>query len=154
MKSYEVLRDAADKVGVKALAARLHLSTALVYKWCQDPGTQEPSGSGARNPLDRLREIYDATQHEELINWLCNIGGGFFVRNPEAEPTALEEQVLQTTQRFVMDFGNMLAAVSRSIENDGQITEEEADQIRQLWEKLKTQAERFVVACERGMYKF
>jgi hypothetical protein len=32
MHSWEVLRDAADRIGVKALAARLKLSTALVYK--------------------------------------------------------------------------------------------------------------------------
>ena len=36
MRSHEVLREAAEKIGVKALAARLRLSPALVYKWCED----------------------------------------------------------------------------------------------------------------------
>jgi hypothetical protein len=53
----------------------------------------------------------------------------------------------------VEDFGELLTAVSSSIENDGQITPEEADRIRQTWESLKTEAERFVVACERGIYR-
>lgn len=152
MKSWEVLREAADRIGVKALAARLNLSTALVYKWCQEPPKDDPSGSGARNPLDRLREIIDATGDPRVINWLCNAASGFFVKNPEVEPGETEEQLLTTTQRVVIDFGDLLATVSRSIEDDGQISESEADHIRQAWEALKTKAECFVVACERGMY--
>ena len=60
--------------------------------------------------------------------------------------------MLGTTQRVVEDFGELLTDISRSIENDGLITRPEAEKIRQAWEKLKSHAERFVVACERGMY--
>ncbi len=153
MKSWEVLREAADRIGVKALAARLNLSTALVYKWCQEPPREDPGGSGARNPLDRLKEIADATGDPRVINWLCSAAGGFYVRNPDVMPGQTEEQLLSTTQRVVMDFGDLLSAVSRSIEDDGQISGQEADRIREAWETLKTQAECFVVACERGMYR-
>lgn len=152
MKSWEVLREAADRIGVKALAARLNLSTALVYKWCQESPKDDPGGSGARNPLDRLREIIDATEDPRVINWLCNAADGFFVQNPDVDPGATEEQLLTTTQRVVVDFGDLLATVSRSIEDDGQISSSEADHIRQAWETLKTKAECLVVACERGMY--
>ncbi|RMF72631.1 MAG: hypothetical protein D6744_16645 [Planctomycetota bacterium] len=152
MKSWEVLREAADRIGVKALAARLNLSTALVYKWCQESPRDEPGSSGARNPLDRLKEIYDATQDANVINWICHEAGGFFVRNPTVEPGEAEENLLATTQRMVIDFGDLLAAISRSIENDGQITADEADHIRRAWESLKTKAECLVVACEQGMY--
>jgi hypothetical protein len=152
VKSWEVLREAADRIGVKALAARLNLSTALVYKWCQEPARDDPSGSGARNPLDRLKEIADATEDARVINWLCIASGGFYVKNPEVDPGETEEHLLSTTQRVVMDFGDLLATVSRSIEDDGQISRSEADHIRQSWETLKTMGECFVVACERGMY--
>ena len=152
VKSWEVLREAADKIGVKALAAKLNLSTALVYKWCQENPRDEPGSSGARNPLDRLKEIYDATGDPDVINWLCNAADGFFVQNPTVVPGQEEENLLATTQRMVIEFGNMLSAISRSIENDGQITADEADHIRQAWEKLKCKAEMFVVACEQGMY--
>jgi len=151
VKSWEVLREAADRIGVKALAGRLNLSTALVYKWCQEPARDDPGGSGARNPLDRLREICDATEDPRVINWLCNAVGGFFVQSPEVAKDT-EEELLATAQRMVTDFGDLLVAVSRSIEDDGQISGEEADHIRQAWENLKTKAECFVVACERGMY--
>lgn len=152
MKSWEVLREAADKIGVKALAARLNLSTALVYKWCQDWDKEDPGASGARNPLDRIKEIHEATEDPRVINWICGHAGGFFVENPHVDPADQEGTLLLTTQRVVEDFGKLLAAVSQSIENDGQITADEADHIRQVWEQLKTQAESFVVGCERGLY--
>lgn len=152
MKSWEVLREAADRIGVKALAARLNLSTALVYKWCQEPPGEDPGGSGARNPLDRLREIYAATEDQRVINWLCNAAGGFFVPNPPVSPGGAEQDLLATTQRMVADFGDLLGAVSRSLEDDHRISVHEAERIRQSWETLKCTAECFVVACERGMY--
>lgn len=152
MKSWEVLRDAADKIGVKALAAKLNLSTALIYKWCQENPREDPSSSGARNPLDRVQTIYEATQDARVINWLCHEAGGFFVRNPAVEPEQLGIGMLGTTQRMVVHFGNMLSAISRSVENDGQISADEAEHIREAWEALKAKAEQFVVACEQGLY--
>ncbi len=153
VKSWEVLRDAADRVGVKALAAKLNLSTALVYKWCQEAPQEDPNASGARNPLDRLREIYEVTGDDAVINWLCHTAGGFFVKNPRVEPGDREENLLSTTQRVVEEFGNMLTTISRSVENDGQICDQEADKIRLSWERLKSQGEKFVMASEKGLYK-
>lgn len=152
MKSHEVMQFAIDRIGVKALAARLNLSTAMVYKWCQESPQEDPTSSGARNPLDRIREIYVATQDPRLINWLCHEAGGFFVQNPEVPPATADAQLLATTHRVVDEFGQMLTAVSSSVENDGRISRDEADRIRQCWENLKTTAERFVIACERGLY--
>ena len=152
MKSWEVLREAAEKVGVKALAAKLGLSSALVYKWCQESGKEDPGASGARKPLDRIKEIYDITRDPRVINWICSAGDGFFVKNPVVAPGTSEANLLGTTQRVVEDFGELLTAVSGSIQNDGQISPEEAERIRQYWESLKTTAECFAVACERGIY--
>lgn len=152
MKSWELLREATDRVGVKAVAGRLNLSTALVYKWCQEPPGDDPDGSGARNPLDRLRTLYEATEDPRLINWMCNVADGFFVPNPYVQPGEREEQLLGTTQRVVEDFGRLLSDISHSIENDGLIMPDEAEHIRRSWERLKSQAECFVAACEQGLY--
>jgi len=152
VKSWEILREATERVGVKAVAARLNLSSALVYKWCQEPPCDDPDGSGARNPLDRLKTLYDATQEPRLINWMCSAADGFYVPNPKVEPGEQEELLLGTTQRVVRDFGDLLSNISRGIEDDGLITADEAETIRQSWERLKSQAECFVVACERGLY--
>ncbi len=152
MKSWEVLQAATERVGVKAVAAKLNLSPALVYKWCQQAQQDDPDSSGARNPLDRVRAIYEITRDPLVVNWLCNAADGFFVQNPRPDPRGQDAQLLGSTQRVVEEFGELLATVSRSYENDGRITSEEADRIRQSWEELKSQAECFVLACERGLF--
>lgn len=153
MKSWEVLRSASADIGIKALAAKLNLSQALVYKWCQEPPSEEfPDASGARNPLDRVSAIYQATRDPAVINYLCRVADGFFVANPEAQPTAPEERLLNSTQRMVHEFSGLLTEISNGYEDDGLISEAEADRIRQSWERLKSQAEQFVVSCEQGVY--
>ncbi len=152
MKSCEVLKTAADTIGVKALAGKLNLSPALVYKWCQESNKEDPDSSGARNPLDRLAEIVQATGDERVVNWLCHEAGGFFVHNPRAHDGDNETELLRRTQALVKEFSELLSTVTRSIEDDGQIEDKEADLIRREWETLKTTAESFVVACETGCY--
>jgi len=155
MESWQLLSQAISRVGVKTVAARLKLSSALVYKWCQPPPSPEqPDRSGARNPLDRLRIVLELTGDTRIVNWLCNAVGGFFVANPPPADGLPEEELLGATQRVVEDFSEVLRQISRSIENDGRITLDEADLIRQSWEQLKGRAEQFVVACERGQYSF
>ena len=152
MKSCEILKTAADTIGVKALAGKLNLSPALVYKWCQDSNKDDPDSSGARNPLDRLAEIVQATGDEKVVNWLCHEAGGFFVHNPREHGGDNETELLRQTQVLVKEFSELLSTVTRSIEDDGQIEDKEADLIRGKWETLKTTAESFVVACETGCY--
>ena len=152
MKSCEILKTAADTIGVKALAAKLSLSPALVYKWCQDSNKEDPDSSGARNPLDRLAEIVQATGDEKVVNWLCHEAGGFFVHNPRAHDGDNETELLRRTQALVKEFSELLSTVTSSIEDDGQIEDKEADLIRRAWETLKITAESFVVACETGCY--
>jgi hypothetical protein len=153
MRSHEVLRRASDTIGVKALAAVLKLSPALVYKWCQEWDPQDPDAGGARNPLDRIADIVRATGDREVINWLCNEGGGFFVTNPSEPRPSLSTELLMNTQRLVTEFSTLLGAVTRSIEDDGLIAPAEADRIRRAWEPLKATVEAFTVACERGLYR-
>lgn len=152
MRSNEVLREAADVVGVKALASELRLSPALIYKWCQEADPKNPDTSGTRNPLDRLREIVQVTGHTPVVGWLCREAGGFFVHNPEEQCKDIDTDLLQSTQYLVMAFSRLLREVSESVADDGAIEPDEADRIRSGWERLKTTAETFVVACERGFY--
>lgn len=153
MRSYEVLRDATERVGVKALAAELRLSPALVYKWCEASEVEDPDGSGTRNPLDRIRDIVRVTGEVSVVTWLCHEAGGFFVYNPEANSRDIDADLLQSTQHVVSAFSRLLDEVGRSVADDGAICAAEADRIRANWEKLKTVAETFVVACERGTYR-
>ena len=153
MRSNEVLREAAETVGVKVLAGKLRLSPALIYKWCQEANPGDPDTSGTRNPLDRLREIIEVTGHIPVVNWLCHEADGFYVHNPEAACEDIDADLLQSTQHLVMAFSRLLKEVSESVADDGAIEPDEADRIRADWERLKTTAETFVVACERGVYR-
>jgi len=151
-RSDEVIKKAADTVGVKALAAELKLSQALVYKWCQEHDTSDPDSSGARNPLDRLAQMYHLTGDMDLVNWLCHEAGGFFCPNPSAKVEDPSTELLMGTQQLVKEFSDMLEEVSRSIANDGLIEPAEAQRIRRHWETLKRVSERFVVSAERGVF--
>ncbi len=152
MQSYEVLREAVEEVGAKALAAELRLSPALVYKWCQAFDRDDPDASGARNPLDRLADIVRLTGSRNVVNWLCHEAHGFFVSNPQMTAADVETELLVNTQKLVREFSRLLTTVTRSIEDDGRIEPTEADRIRRCWERLKCSAEAFTVACEQGMY--
>jgi len=155
MKSYEVIRNAVDEIGVKAVAAALKVSPALVYKWCEPPAEQDdPDQSGAKNPLDRVREMYLLTKDIHLVRFLCNQAGGFFVANPVPElRKSVNEAIFNETREMVRDFSELLDAVTESVEDDARIDVSEADQIRQKWEDLKACVERFVLSCEKGHYK-
>jgi hypothetical protein len=153
MRSFEVLREAADKVGVKMLAAKLRVSPALVYKWCEEADLSDPDASGTLNPLDRLREIVQLTGHIPVVNWLCQQADGFFVYNPAKVSSDIDKDLLHSTQHLVQAFSHLLNEVSESVTDDSAIDPGEAERIRQDWEQLKTTAETFVVACEKGIYR-
>lgn len=154
MKSYEVIREAVQEPGVKAVAAALKVSAALVYKWCE-PTPEDDAGeqSGAKNPLDRVRDLYMNTRDIRLIRWLCNEAGGFYVGNPAPDVGRTADQTLFVASRqMVRDFSALLDAVTASVEDDSSVDRQEADIIRQKWEDLKMQVEKFVISCERGLY--
>ncbi len=154
MKSHEVIRQAVDEPGVKTVAAALRVSPALVYKWCEPPADVDgPDQSGARNPLDRVREMYLLTRDIRLVRWLCNEAGGFFCANPVPELRKnLDAAIFSETRGMMRDFSELLDVITESTEDDPGIDPDEADLIRQRWEDLKACAEKFVVACEKGHY--
>ena len=154
MKSYDVIQKAVDEPGVKAVAAALKVSQALIYKWCEPPAdTEDPEQSGAKNPLDRVREMYALTKDIRLIRWLCNEAGGFFVANPDLElRKSFDEAIFGETRDMVRDFSELLDTITESAESPPGIIASEADQIREKWEDLKACVERFVIACEKGVY--
>lgn len=154
MESYEVLRDALDKVGAKAVAQSMSLSYSTVSKWGEVPPQEGEKGSGSRNPLDRVCRLYEATEHLPLIEWLCSRAGGFFVENAPADKCQdVAREFVARTREMVRSFYKLLEVVSESYENDGIIDQQESDQIRTEWNKLKSTVESFVHACEDGYYR-
>ncbi|OGV59990.1 MAG: hypothetical protein A2283_10570 [Lentisphaerae bacterium RIFOXYA12_FULL_48_11] len=148
MNSHEILKQSIDKVGVKAVAASMNLSPAMVYKWCEPK--ESPDDGGALNPLDRLVQLYDVTHDVAPAEWLCQKTNGFRVDNPR-KGGQKRKIMLDSTQTIVKEFSHLLQAVSESYSNDNKIDFEEAKRIRKEWEALKVVAESFVISCEEGL---
>ena len=145
MESYEIVKGAFKNCSPKEIASELGVSLSLVYKWAQE---QSESGSGSRNPLDRLLEIIRLTQEERIIEWLCERCNGYFVRNP---PSSCEQgfEVLPATNEIVSQFSSLLSRISQAA-LDSSITLDEAQEIREQWDRLKCFGEGFVRCCEEG----
>ncbi|MBN8457196.1 MAG: hypothetical protein J0M04_05075 [Verrucomicrobia bacterium] len=148
MDSNEVLKEALKKTSPKAVAAELGISLSLVYKWTE-PACED--GSGSRNPLDRLQKVIDLSGDMGIVEWLCQQNGGHFVRNPRVDGNGIEH-VLTATQEIISQFSELLSHISAAA-IDQSIEKEEAEEIREVWDKLKSYAEGFVVCCEKGNFE-
>lgn len=151
MKSHEVIKQAISNDSVKTIAARMGLSTSLVYKWCEEPSLDEdPDQSGARNPLDRVAELHRLTGDSAIVSWICEHANGFFVENPKnIRPDEVVSSILISTQGMIKEFSDLLDEISRAI-RDGKVNPVESERIRREWEQLKGKAETFVIRCEQG----
>ena len=148
MESYEIFKEAFKKSSPKEIASELGVSLSLVYKWAQE---QSETGSGSRNPLDRLLEIIRLTKEERIIEWLCERSDGYFVRNPKSSCDQGFE-VLPATNEIVSQFSNLLSRISQAA-LDSSITQDEAQEIREQWDRLKCFGEGFVRCCEEGDFE-
>jgi hypothetical protein len=148
MESHDVLKRAMQKTTPKAVAAELGVSLSLVYKWAEKP---TELGSGSRNPLDRLLQIMDISGDTGIVEWLCRQQGGHFVKDPDVGPHHVDH-VLPAIQEIISCFSDLLNEISDAAA-DQSVTKEEAIEIRQVWDKLKSYAEGFVRRCENGDFK-
>ena len=148
MESYEIFKEAFKNSSPKEIASELGVSLSLVYKWAQE---QSETGSGSRNPLDRILEIIRLTKEERIIEWLCEHNDGYFVRNQESSCEKGFE-VLPATNEIVAQFSSLLSRISRAA-RDNSITQDEAQEIRQQWDRLKCYGEGFVRCCEEGDFE-
>jgi len=148
MESHEVLKEAFEKTSPKALASDLGVSLSLVYKWGQE---QSEIGSGSRNPLDRLLGIIKSTGDLQILRWLCEESGGYFVTNPQSHCEKGFE-VLPATSEILVQFSTMINKISEAA-LDQSIDGNEAAEIRMIWDVLKGFTEGFVMCCEEGDFE-
>lgn len=148
MESHEILKNAFTKTSPKAISSELGVSLSLVYKWAQE---QSSTGSGSRNPLDRVLKIIELTEDPAIMQWLCARSGGYFVRNPSSDCEKGFEYLPATTE-IVAQFSLLLSRISQAAFDDS-IDTEESMLIREQWDKLKCYAEGFVRCCEEGDFE-
>lgn len=149
-KSHEVLKGAITQCGAKSIAADMGVSQSLIYKWCQPSDGDEASGTD--NPLDRLLEICQLTGDDSAVDWLCQQTGSFRIKNPNEGEKTMNESVFGNTQTILKEFSDVLRVVTESYDCGQRIDREEAARIRKEWEELKSIGERFVCACEQGIF--
>ncbi|MDP6858516.1 MAG: hypothetical protein QF426_01730 [Verrucomicrobiales bacterium] len=145
MKSHEVIKESCKKRGIKKIAADVGVSTSLLYKWSQPP---EASGSGSKNPLDRMINLMQAANDPQMIDWICEQAGGYFVRNPNDQEENNYE-VMPATNEIVSQFSALLSEISEAAQ-DNAIANNESERIRKVWNALKSFTEGFVKCCEEG----
>ncbi|NNE94263.1 MAG: hypothetical protein HKN23_21660 [Verrucomicrobiales bacterium] len=150
MESHEVLKNAFESptTSPKEIAAEMGVSLSLVYKWAQ-PNTG--TGSGSKNPLDRVSQLLELTREPAIVEWLCRRSGGYYVNNPKSN---CEEgyEVVPATHEIVQQFAGLLTVISQAA-LDNTITPEESADIRRVWDKLKAFIEGFVRCCEEGDFE-
>jgi hypothetical protein len=150
--THKILKQAVDRAGPKRVARAMDVSLSLVYKWTQPPRTKKnPSGSGARNPLDKLVTIFHLSEDIELIQFLCRIARGYYTSNPGMSGAAGHSFVTATVSAL-NDFADLMHMAEKSLTNDGQIDDDEAKKLRKNWDRLKGRLEHFIVGCEEGAY--
>ena len=59
MQAHEVMKEVLKRTSAKQIAAEMHLSLSLIYKWAEPP--EDESGSGATSPLDRVGQLVRAS---------------------------------------------------------------------------------------------
>jgi hypothetical protein len=148
MQSHELLREVFEKVSPKQVSGDLGLSLSMIYKWAEPP--EHDAGSGVANPLDRIAALYRCTQDPRLVQWICEQAGGFFIRNPSTH-NAHPSFLIPATNEIVQEFADLLAVIA-SAASDNEISDKEAEKIRNRWEELKCVTESFVACCERGNF--
>ena len=76
-------------------AAATRANPARVVQWCEPAAEKDdPDQSGAKNPLDRVRELFTITKDIHLIRWLCNEAEGFYVADPDLEVRKSHDQAI------------------------------------------------------------
>lgn len=148
MESHEVLKRALRKTTPKAVAAELGVSLSLVYKWAEKPSELSV---GSKNPLDRLQQIIELSGDLGIVDWLCRRQGGHFVKDPDLSAQNFDH-VVPATQQIIGHFSELLSEISTAAV-DQSVSSEEAKDIRELWDKLKSYGEGFVRSCENGDFQ-
>jgi transcriptional regulator with XRE-family HTH domain len=115
MQSHEVLKAAFKKSTPKAIASEIGVSLSLIYKWAQE---QSDSGSGSKNPLDRIMEIFRLTQHIEIIEWICEQSGGYFVKEEIREEDNQPLDVFPAMNEILFQFSELLSKISEAAKDN------------------------------------
>lgn len=120
MNTFEILKENIT-IPKKDLADKLGMSKESLYKWLD--------GSN-KSPLDRLEVILDNSDSSAILDYLCQREGGYYMHTHSKNV-----KVSSICAQACKEFGELLAVISNSIEDDV-VTRRELSQIQKEWNDL------------------
>ena len=132
-ESYDALEETIRR-DTKATAEALHLNDKTVRRYkCSPASDDNPTGTGERNPLDRLKIIIETIEKIDPkrayvpIKWLC---AQFDFMPPVKLPDfkGSDEELLKALLRHNKEFGETCKEISSALD-DGTITAKEYERI-------------------------
>lgn len=114
----------------KTIAACLNLSDSSVQKWQQLP---HQGKSGSANPFDHIAVLSHATGSLKMIEWLCSQMEG----NLRSDKTSKTDGNM-SWPRVYWELTKLEYFVSCALQEDGDVSPEEAEQIRKQWNDVRS----------------
>jgi hypothetical protein len=145
-KSADVFKEVIDIEGAKFTALESNIGQAKLYNWSQ--GKSGPKYT--QNPIEQIIALTQASGSKDLIKYLCEASGGYYVENPKG--IASEMDLLRGSQKVLKKFSMTMGEIADSIEGDGRICTDEAEKIESIWNRTKTHVQSFVDMCKAGRF--
>lgn len=117
------------KPHTKTIAAFLDLSDSSVQKWQQLPNQGK---SGSANPFDHLAVLSHATGSLKMIQWLCCQMKG----NLRSDKTGKTDSHM-SWPRVYWELTKLEYFVSCALQEDGDVSPDEAEKIRKQWNDVR-----------------
>tara|TARA_R100000808_G_C2077729_1_gene102756 strand:+ start:224 stop:640 length:417 start_codon:yes stop_codon:yes gene_type:complete len=137
MQSNEVVKQAIGKK-TKEIAKELKVSLETVYKW---------KDSSLRDPLERVIALYKKTGDINLIKYICQESGGYFVKAFD-DHECTDAKIIPAA---VKEFGDLMTELGLSLA-DGVITDDELYRLKKEFGDLVSLMTAFFEACEKGKF--
>ena len=129
-ESWEILQEAIPRGKRAMLADMLSVCPDLICKWGREPlGDENLSGTGARNPIDRVEVIYsflkayNPEQAKLIPQYFAELAGGVFV--PLKESVSKKIDIPKAINSVFKEVSDVVQAVIKAYE-DKHVTKEEA----------------------------
>lgn len=119
--SHEILKEVIS-TSSKKIAGHLGLSKELIYKW---------QNGEAKNPIDRVLAISEEKGTNKIIEHLCTMRGGFFVKNTDDLDTSVR------VNSIYIKIANLTKVLTESNE-DNHLSYNEIVRINCEWNDLQS----------------
>lgn len=116
-QTWELWKMAIDAVGVRPLARAYGVTEATVYRWARPPVHEDPDGTGAPNPTDRIESAVEALAFREagrpvLRIWRMHHDALYSQALDGAAPRPISPSELKTKlPKLLREFADVVEAV-------------------------------------------